>query len=298
MIRTEAFQPPREHRGKRHEPSLVVLQMLLGEEGAGKREHLIQFLPDQQRNALSSIPYYKKGARKDLTYPELFSRIEESWMIDEFVPLSEKDRLLYLSCFEEKKRDSLARKLSISPPFYTFEPPFTSFLLRDLFTKIFSESAPLPFSFLPEETTSPFLEIGCESFESLFFFCGLHDLAYELRHLINASIVRHLQKALSPTEWEFLQKARQTKHPLFLKNLHIAHWNGDQKLLREVLIDRGVYRFGKALSKTTPETLWYILHALPKPLAKKIERELIPLQESPLLNELIEQILETWYTLK
>ncbi len=253
-----------------HESSWIALYKKLQECDESSRHELLSFLPESRQKE-AGLQSRLQSAIKDFSLEELIARIDPSW-------------------FEEALQGFSARESALlkKPPL--FQKFFQAQLLHTTFGDL-----PLPPSYLPaEDPLTVLLEANGKELEALGQLLGLYDLIWEVKKVIRASQFQQIESALTERELLFLSDIRQDRNNTPLFEMGLAQWNGDHAELRVVLRSRGFFRLAKALSFSSSDLTWYILHALPKEMALEIESFSERIENLRLHTALIHQTLHAW----
>lgn len=273
--------------------NITVLSSLLKRAPENVRSSYMKFLPESTVLEIQTEGVHKHPL-KDISLNELLATIDESWYIETLSKFSKLDLAFYLSLFPEKKRVSLASKLSCDLPFYSLSKKLELFAANILFNELFPNELPLPLSYLPDSELSFLIQTSSEKLHKLCFYLGLFDISSELKSVINGSILKHIEKALFPDEINFCRELSEFRHILSLGQMGLSGWNEDSDALREVIFKRGLYRLSIGLSDANSDFIWYILHILNKESAHTLQKFPKASIDSKAVGIVLEQILTAW----
>jgi hypothetical protein len=93
-------------------------------------------------------------------------------------------------------------------------------------------------------------------------YLGLHDLAHEMRQIIDTKELKRIFQALSKKEGDYLNQLMLHREPLVLERLFLKNWGGSRETLGKLLDQRGAVRLGLVLFNTSESLSWYLTHAL------------------------------------
>ncbi len=274
-------------------PGSKVLSALLKKCPENVRSSYIKFLPERAAIEVQTERNHNTPLA-DLSLKEILGQIDDSWYIEPFSKFSKPDLLFYLSLLPKKKRDSLAERFSIDPPFYLFSEKFEIYGLNFLFAELFPNNPPLPLSYLPDSPLAFLCTITGEKIHKLCLYLGLFDISLELKSVINGSILKHIEKTLFPDEIDFCKKIPEFRHILSLGPIGLSGWNEDSDLLRKIIFERGLYRLSIALSESSPDFIWYVMHTLNKESALKLEKLPKTSIDAKAMDIVFEQTLFAW----
>jgi hypothetical protein len=255
----------------KEQKNLTVLSSILKRAPENVGLSYLKFLPESTVLEIQSEKSHKNPVA-DISFKELLDKIDESWYLEVLSKYSKPDLVFYLSLFPEKKRVSLAEKLSCDLPFYSFSKELEIYHLNILFGELFSGTLPLPLSYLPDSPISFLLNSTPEKLNKLSFYLGLFDVSIELKSVINGSILKNIEKALFPDEINFCRNLSEFRQVFSLGQMGLSSWNEDSDSLREVIFNRGLYRLSIGIRDENSDFIWYIKHTLSKNSALMIEK--------------------------
>ena len=121
---------------------------------------------------------------------------------------------------------------------------FLSILLNKTFDV---KSLPLPFSFLSDDPLNSLIALRKEiKLDTLIYFLGLFDLAFDIKKILSSSILKALDLALSEEEKIYLKKIQKNKTLVHFSEIGLLHWDLKVDSLRSILYKRGLNRLAKA----------------------------------------------------
>jgi hypothetical protein len=116
--------------------------------------------------------------------------------------------------------------------------------------------------YLPQSTLSVLASWTKFELVELIEFLGLHDLAEELRQVVDQKSLKNVYACLTPKEQKYLRFCMHHKSKLAPPSLGLDRWSGDCGKLKTALQSRGLIRLGKALSGEHPDFMWHLTHIL------------------------------------
>ena len=208
---------------------------------------LLSFLAPQDVDELLSFgPTYKdptKGLQKAEAY---LKHVHPSWLSPLLRMLASNEIALFLSCLPSLHADELKKLLLNSSNLVHLTPPAKSFLQETLLRKL-REKEVLPIECLPASPLNALVELTEAELRKVAHFLGLHDLAIEIKHIIDTARLKKIYAALPHAEQQFIKRLLQKKEPIVFKKMEINRWHGDLDSLTLALEKRGWNRLGKAL---------------------------------------------------
>lgn len=259
-----------------------------------KQKKLLSFLANEERNELSSIPSLPMHPSRGLSsYAKRLEDIHYSW----FTPLLEKmfdqDKYLFISVLGNEQKEKLYKYFDMTKevgPLSSFANEFISSKLYHHFIGKYNHL--LPKECLPEDPLNSLLDLSRESLLSLVDLLSMHDLSLELKTLINASHMQKIEILLSGEQKEYLIELRKTIEPVSFKPIGLNHWNGDEKILKKILHQRGLNRLSKAISFSHISLLWHLSHKLDMGRASIVKTLFKELKNKKAHKVLVSQVCE------
>ena len=273
-----------------------VLKAILNRYPPASRESLQQFLPEEERTRLDAMP--SSPLETNVEEPSLLDRVHWSWLLPALESFSARELKLFLSALSSQTKETLARELKIkTPPTEALNPIFQEFAVQTLSATVTGDPVHLlPVYFLPPTPLTPLLRLDKQQLVQLIDTLSLHDLAVELRQIVETKILKKIYSFLSEEEKKSLKKAASIKQPFSVSRLQLEKWNGTEKSLRTLLHKRGIARLGAALSTQHPDFIWYICHQLDigrgKTLAKFSESEVAKGASQAIIHQIEELLRE------
>jgi hypothetical protein len=139
--------------------------------------------------------------------------------------------------------------------------PVKSFILSQLYTLLKADEH-LPLDYLPETELSELGTWNKTQLIHLIDFLGLHDLATEVRQIVNKNHLKNIYACLTPQQFYYLKVCLHQKEMLTVSKLGIDASIKDSTKLKRVIHQRGLLRLGKALCGQHPDFVWYLSHTL------------------------------------
>ncbi len=271
----------------------IVCKSFLQKRPEEKRDQLFRFLSEDDQQLISEIPYsYPYDPTAGFSSAQInLNRIHYSWLEPLFRTFSENEVRLFLSALNAEQAKSLKKLLLLSNHKVELNPAISPFFTQTLWEKI-SEKELLPFECLPESPLNGLLELSPASLGNLLDSLGLHDLAIEVKQIIDTARLKKIYSALLPNELTFLKSLMHHKEPLTFKRMDLQTWDGKKSTLRALLRQRGVNRLAKALYQQGKSLLWHISHKLDKEAGEILVKLSTPLEHVRAQEILISQVTE------
>lgn len=261
----------------------TVLKAILSQVAPEKRKTLEGFLPEHMRQMLEKLPI--ASGPIDLKASMNFSVLEKvhwSWFLPTLKSYSENEQKLFLSSLEPHAAKNLARALTLSLNGANLTEIARSYLRSVLIDSLTGPGHRLlPPQFLPASHLHRILALSKKELTRLIDLLSIHDLASEIRQIVDTKTLKKIYSLLSVEEKELLKRAtNQKKDPFNLGKLGLDRWDGSEESLRMHLHRRALQRFGAGLSGEHPDFIWYVCHQLDigrgTALHKACHKEMIP----------------------
>ncbi|MBA2369845.1 MAG: hypothetical protein H0V82_12640 [Candidatus Protochlamydia sp.] len=235
----------------------MMLRVLINRYNPKAGEGLLKFLPRDEAQTLISHEIQSSEIEPILYQPQkILERLHYSWI----KPLLKKFPKSMHSIVAGALTKEQAAGLTSSAPI-KLSPPVKTFFVRQLYS-LLAEEERLPYDYLPETDMSPLGTWKKRKLTMLFDFLGLHDLASEVRHIVNKKHLKNIYASLSPKQLYYLNVCLHQKEGITGPKLRIDPTNEDPSLVKNAIHRRGLMRFGKALCGQHPDFVWYIAHTL------------------------------------
>lgn len=272
----------------------IVCRTFIEKQAKNSKQALFSFLPPIQREKITTLspPSQDVSLGYDLINT-LFEWTHPSWYAPFLRTLSEHDATLFISSLEEKSAEKLQKMLKLSNSRHPLHPPSQDFLKRKLVDSLLHPSVDLlPLEGLPKSNLMQLLSLSSEELRLLIEFLGLHDLAVEMKQIIDNTKLKTIYAALTPPKELFLKMLAHKKEPVVFKRIEIAHWDGKKETLLTLLFQRGLNRLAKALYPEDPSFIWYIKHHMDLEEAHLLSSFHKSLDHANAYNILSRQVLE------
>jgi hypothetical protein len=272
----------------------ILFNAFLRGSPSGKRETLLASLSRGERQSLGSLPPTFQDPTEGLcTTEQLLDKIDLSWIGGYLKNLPEGEASLFVSSLEESRYRELKKFLPLPSPLPTVTPLGKKYLHHRLFEKLKGEQPELlPIECLPESPLNLLLELDLEKYAKLIRFLGLHDVAFDLRHIIESAKIKRVESCLNSEERRYLKTLLQQKELIAFKRIYLDRWDGDPATLNEWIHQRGLNRIGKALFGQNESLLWYLAHRLDREEATHLNQLCSDLKKPQITALLIRQLVD------
>lgn len=240
--------------------SWMMLKVLINRFNPKGGNALLKLLPQEDAQNLSNFDINSTDIMPLLYQPlNLIQQMHYSWIQPLIEKLPTDLRPLVLGSLTPHQKSRLQQIFSIKP--ISPSEPVKAFIINKLYTLTKSKQH-LPLEYLPSTDLSPLSKWNKKDLTNLIDFLGLHDLASEVRRIVDKRYLDNLYSCLSPKQLAYLRICLYQKDKLVSPKLEINHAEKNCEKLKSVLHQRGIARFGKALSGQHPDLIWYIAHIL------------------------------------
>ncbi len=242
----------------------MVLKAFLSRCEPEKKTALERFLPEAERLEIETLPFRSEEVMPDrFSNGHILEKVHWSWFLPTLKTYPETEQKLFLSALDAYAVKNLAKALTLSPNGQEISEIGRSFFRKMLLDSLAgAQNRLLPIEYLPASRLNRLLNLSKKELTRLIDFLSLHDLAAELRQIVETKILKKIYSLLSEEERKFLKNAMAHKDPFTLGRLGLERWDGLEESLRTLLHKRGLARLGAALSGQNPDLVWYICHQL------------------------------------
>lgn len=258
-----------------------------------KQERLRRFLSPNEARALNELPhsFYRDPSQGFLSASGLLKTVHFSWFAPIFRALSENEMRLFLAALDPDQAKGVKKLLLFSNNGVNLSTPAREYIGKTLWEKV-SGGEHLPMECLPETPLNALLNYEFKSLLMLIDFLGIHDLALEVKKIIETAKLKQIYAALTPSELSFLKTLLLRKEPLTFKRMELQSWDGKKSSLRMLVHQRGLNRLAKTLTGSEPALLWYVSHKLDMERGELLLKLATPLESERAQAALIEQMVE------
>lgn len=272
----------------------IVCRILIEKAGGKSKDSLFSFLSPSLKKHLIDL----QPPNSDLTLgfdftTTLLESIHYSWFTPFLRNLSENDIRLFLSALEETSAKKLKDLLKVSSPLIPLSPLASSFFRKKIAEPFLSQMPELiPLQALPFSRLSTLLTLRPETLRLVSEFLGLHDLAVEIKQIIDTVQLKKIHSLLSKEKEYFLKMLSHKKEPVVFKRMELSRWDGSANTLLNLLFQRGLNRLAKGLFLEDVSFVWYVKHRMNEEDAKIFSSLHKSLEHPKAYSILSDQILE------
>lgn len=242
--------------------SRVALKILLQHYHRDKIDQLLSFLPGEEQQKLQALPCPEaKPQDLFLSGPSLIQGVHYSWLAEKLEQCPESLRSKYLSTLSSPQAELVAKLLN-TPFAPEKQPPFIAAYLAHEFSLQLRTEPILPQALLPPRPLNKLLKLEKQNLVKLIGFLGLHDVAAELKTILERTIKEKIYRLLAPTQLSYLESCLRQQNVATGISLGLRTWDGDPHQFERLLQTCGLSRLGKALANENRSLLWHICHHL------------------------------------
>lgn len=261
----------------------AVLKAILTQVEPVRRKALEELLPEHQRQTLKKLPDASGQINFDASLNfSVLEKVHWSWFLPTLKSHSENEQKLFLSSLNPHAAKNLSRALTLSLNGAHLTEIARSYLRNVLLDSLTGPGHRLlsP-EFFAKSPLLRILDLSKKELTRLIDLLSIHDLATEIRQIVDTKTLKKIYSLLSLEEKDLLKKATNKKKEHFhLGKLGLDRWDGSEESLRMHLHRRALQRFGAGLSGEDPDFIWYVCHQLDigrgTALYKACHKEMIP----------------------
>ncbi|MBX9744601.1 MAG: hypothetical protein K2X08_05260, partial [Chlamydiales bacterium] len=248
---------------------------------------LEKFLPEEARH---SPQEFNKESSKDLP-KNFFEQIHWSWFLPTLKTYAEKEQQCFLAALPKLVAENISTSLHIAPLSKSLTKSANSYLVQLLKSSLIPASEDLlPQEYLPASPLNQLLSLSKKQLIELIQLLGLHDLAAELRQIVETKTLKKIYSFITEKEHQRIKEVASYQKTGLSPRQLLDRWDGEEESLRILLHRRGLMRLGVALRSQHPDLIWYICHQLDigrgSSLLKLCAQETPSTPSEPLLQEI------------
>lgn len=246
---------------------ILALQTKLSKVDEDKKAHLLSYLPNKTREDLENSTMKGNTISISFTMQKLGRRVDVSHFKDYLDHLPEAEKEFYISAFPKYKQVQLTNSQKPLKEFITKR--FSEHVLYLLFTKSLPQFPPP--TLLPMHKLSELLSDTGISLSKLVYYLGFFDVVKEVKTIISKKTLKLLQESFDPEEIAFINKIGSEEKIMILSQMNLHVYKGDKKKLKELILERGLYRFTQGIKNIPFSYHFFFCYFLPKNLSDKLQ---------------------------
>ena len=240
----------------------MFLRVLINRYHTGSPDPLLRFLPQEDAQQVLAHNIVSPELSPLLNHAQIIiDRIHYSWLQPAIAKISAALQSFFIASLPQKLGLSLQRHMEPKPKATALTEPLKPFFLQKLYKTLNADDL-LPIEYLPVSPLTPLLRWSKQEIVDLIAFLGLHDLASEIRQIVDKHALKSVYACLSSRQTHYLKMCLHQKDQVVSSPLKINYKQLDCDHLMKELHRRGLMRLGKALSGQHPDFIWYLSHTL------------------------------------
>ena len=249
-----------------------MLRLLLNRYHGGEKERLVKALPEEDAQKILNLSLESDDVHALLASPlDAIKHIHYSWLISAMQKIEKNKRSVVLSLLPMSHSSKLRKALNETSEPIKLSSPAKSFFISQLY-QTFRLGDVLPLKHLPETDMSPLVHLHKKELIDIIDFLGLYDLAEEIHHIVNKSLLQQIYNCLTHKKQRFLRLCLHQKETLVTQRLKLENWDGDSEKLNKLLHHKGMVRLGYAISGQHKDFIWHITHIFDTGRGEKLSR--------------------------
>lgn len=271
----------------------AACKALLEQQPAPVREEMMGFLQDSQLKEIEKAPS-QKVLFSALSPEEVLDTAHPSWIIRVLQPYTINEKCFFLATLNVNAANQIKKLLAIQKPLPMLTSLGKEYLRRELLELIKKERGEaLTRKALPDSNLNVLLAFDAARLSLLAFWLGLHDLAEELRFVIDKQTWVRVEAALTPPEWQTVKTFQGKKDRLSFGRMAALKDNLDSPQKLRLLIEQyGMNRLAKVLYGEHTSLVWHITLHMDQKRAEFLAKLCTPLSKPELKEPLEQQVLE------
>lgn len=255
------------------------------------QEELLRFLP-----ASIAVEVQSLKLAGDLNLPTFFSNtawmepIHYSWFSDAIKNYPASVKTAFLKVLTPPKVKGVEQLLGLKSKKGKIPPIVTPFLLEILRKKL--QGAEIcDKQLLPPSSLNFLLQLERKELIQTADLMGLHDLAADLRQVVDKELLKKTYSSLTQEQLHFLNYCIKQPMRWVPPKLGLTSWDGSPETLKSLIHFRGLVRIAKAIFTENASFIWHFLHRLDTGRAQVIQKELTKKQDLAFSSSFKNQLL-------
>ena len=236
--------------------TLMMLRVFVNRYNPLAGNALLKFLPPETMQAVLSQDIRSNDLTPLLDQPHaLLNNLHYSWIKPVLLQFSAPLQPLLIAALNPDQMMALKdsqKEIELSPP-------VKNFFLNLIFDALKTDDH-VPLEYLPITDFTPLTKWSKAQLVNLADYLGIHDLASEVRHIVNKDHLRNIYSCLTPHQYKYLSQCLHQKEKIVAPKLGIDPAVKDCSKLKQIIHRRGLLRLAKALSGQHPDLVWYLAH--------------------------------------
>jgi hypothetical protein len=264
---------------------LMMLRVLINRYNPKAGNALLTFLPEEELQAISKIGILSEDLQPILKHPQnSLNKVHHSWIKPAIDRYPEGLRPALFAALTPEQLSGMKESTDL-----TLSNPAKSFLLNRLYSDLNLQEH-LPIDYLPTTELSPLLSWSKPQLIELIDFLGIHDLAPEVRQIVNRDHLKNIYSCLTPKQQQFLKMCLTKKEKIVSSKLGIDPTKQDCPKLKQILHRHGLSRLGKSLCGQHSDLVWTLSHILDMGRGNMILNEYLPTEIAKITSILKQEV--------
>lgn len=260
-----------------------MLRVLINRYNPKAGNALLKFLPQEDVEGVMAENIQSTDLTPILQQPQKsLAKIHYSWIQPLLADFPDRLHPTILAALTAEQIAGLKSSTPVAIPGFV-----KAFILNELYRLLKIEEH-LPIEYLPETDISSLAKWIKPQIVNLIDFLGIHDLASEVRHIVDRNYLKNVYTCLTPKQFYYLKKCLQQKEQITSPELGIDLTKTDSVKLKQVLHRRGLVRLGRALCGQHFDFVWHLSHTLDMGRGNLLLKEYQP-EEIPKVTSILKQ---------
>lgn len=278
--------------------SWILMRILLNRFHPRAPKEFLNLLPQDDAKQILSQDVIISDIDPVFVKPQEFLKnIHYSWVAPYVQKLPMHMQELLISALPNPLAIGLKKYLKISSPRVPIPPRASAFFVKKVYDKIRQPDVLAP-GFLPKGDLSVLLDLSRNELIVLVDFLGLYDLADDVSQIVDKKSLQIVYACLDNKKIQFVRMCLHQKSKFAAPKLDLQKWNGDCRVLMQILHQRGLYRLGKALSGSHPHFLWHLFHRLDTGRSAILKKHCASQASPGITSTLVQQVMNVMNFLK
>jgi len=242
----------------------IILSSFLSRQPADKQERLLHFLTDHERESIKQLlPISQIAPAEEHVDEKMLERVHWSWFLPTLKSYSLPEQALFLAVLDGSSARAIAAEIPCKFAKTEIAPLGRSYLRQVLLDSLVGpHDRLLPVNYLPASPLNTILKLPKSHLINLIDLVAMHDLAVEIRQIVETKILKKIYSFLSDEQRRFLKLTTSRHEVSPPPRIGLDRWDGNEDSLRHLLHKKGLARLGTALSGQDPSLAWYVCHLL------------------------------------
>lgn len=224
---------------------------------------LLKYLPTEEVAEIQKLniaPPTEISSSLDLA-SVVITRMHYSWIVPLFQFYPKNYHPFLASCLTFQQAEGVERLMDCHWKRFHLTPISHRFFIHQLFLALGPEK-PLPFSLFAESKLNVLYHFSKNQIIKLADLLSMHDLATELRQVIDSTLINKIHSILSMEQKKYLNICLRHREPIDIASSNILSGKKTAEEIKRILHQRGLSRLGAALASEHYSLMWYISRIL------------------------------------